>query len=424
MKKHGKGYDTCLLPPDCEWTCEDIPKELPHYYSGRMLTARDMRDEQAFLLSRLRLRHRLFHGWGVVCGLEVCPHPDPNCRDHVIVKPGIAIDCCGNDIFVCDPCILKIPPLPDPDPCPPEDDDYGKEEDKRSDDDAPERSYEQRPDKDEKHTDPYKPDPHKPEPEWGPYVICLSYRRKGIEPRPVLDDDCGCDAKRTAPTRMRESFGLKVVPREELSDECWPGGKDGACGCGCKEAGAVDCFKPDCPFGDCLPLALLTHADGGLHIDTLGRPEVVTTLRQHTRISSINWPHGGLIAPEVLRDDMNGEFVVSFTAPLQKAETGTGISRFTFEITYSGIQNDVEFLPCEDEPYLSEDGCSAHYPIHGKLLDKIDRLSNRDIRVRLRGDFILDTHGRPIDADFLRGVMPTGNGTSGGTFESWVTTDR
>ena len=57
-------------------------------------------------------------------------------------------------------------------------------------------------------------------------------------------------------------------------------------------------------------------------------------------------------------------------------------------------------------------------------VEKIDRLSNRDLRICLRGDFILDTHGRPIDADFLRGVMPTGNGTSGGTFDSWLITKR
>src|SRR3546814_2046198 len=85
--------------------------------------------------SRLLLQIRLFHGWGVVVGLDVCSHPDPACRDrYVVVEPGIAIDCCGNDIFVCEPCVVEIPPLPKPHPCepddserdPPERDHYGK----------------------------------------------------------------------------------------------------------------------------------------------------------------------------------------------------------------------------------------------------------------------------------------------------------
>src|SRR3546814_19593417 len=103
MSKTRHPHGPCLLPPACEKDCDDVPRELPHYFTGRVLTARDLRDEQGYVLSRLRLRNRLFHGWGVVCGLDVCSHPDPACRDrYVVVEPGIAIDCCGNDIFVCE----------------------------------------------------------------------------------------------------------------------------------------------------------------------------------------------------------------------------------------------------------------------------------------------------------------------------------
>src|SRR3546814_15180373 len=95
MSKTRHPHGPCLLPPACEKDCDDVPRELPHYFTGRVLTARDLRDEQGYVLSRLRLRNRLFHGWGVVCGLDVCSHPDPACRDrYVVVEPGIAIDCC------------------------------------------------------------------------------------------------------------------------------------------------------------------------------------------------------------------------------------------------------------------------------------------------------------------------------------------
>src|SRR3546814_5227277 len=99
---------------------------------------------------------------------------------------------------------------------------------------------------------------------------------------------------------------------------------------------------------------------------------------------------------------MGGRLEIGFTAPLAPSDpdTGTGISRFTFEVTFSGVQRDVEFLPTEDEPYLSEDGCTAYYPIDKGLLRKIEGLGFRDLRVRLRGDFVLDTDGHPIDADF------------------------
>src|SRR3546814_7097624 len=83
MSKTRHPHGPCLLPPACEKDCDDVPRELPHYFTGRVLTARDLRDEQGYVLSRLRLRNRLFHGWGVVCGLDVCSHPDPACRDQI-----------------------------------------------------------------------------------------------------------------------------------------------------------------------------------------------------------------------------------------------------------------------------------------------------------------------------------------------------
>jgi hypothetical protein len=50
---------------------------------------------------------------------------------------------------------------------------------------------------------------------------------------------------------------------------------------------------------------------------------------------------------------------------------------------------------------------------------ELRRLRAAFVRVRLLGDFVLDAHGNPVDAEFLGGVLPTGDGTAGGTFESW-----
>ena len=41
------------------------------------------------------------------------------------------------------------------------------------------------------------------------------------------------------------------------------------------------------------------------------------------------------------------------------------------------------------------------------------------ILIQLKGDFVLDKNANPLDANHLKGDIPTGNGTSGGLFESW-----
>jgi hypothetical protein len=54
---------------------------------------------------KLRLT-RYRHGWGVVCGLEV--RCDPEQASGVIVEPGYAVSCCGDDIIVCEPTAFDL----------------------------------------------------------------------------------------------------------------------------------------------------------------------------------------------------------------------------------------------------------------------------------------------------------------------------
>ena len=69
----------------------------------------------------------------------------------------------------------------------------------------------------------------------------------------------------------------------------------------------------------------------------------------------------------------------------------------------------------------------AFIPWKGTLSDQIDNF----VFISLRGDFIVDTNGRAIDAEFVRGQLPSGArpagsiyGTQGGTFESWFFMSR
>ena len=64
--------------------CVPIPDfERLNYYYGQALGVADFQTEQTYFLEKLRLHNRCFHGYGIVCGLEVKPVPtDEDCDDY------------------------------------------------------------------------------------------------------------------------------------------------------------------------------------------------------------------------------------------------------------------------------------------------------------------------------------------------------
>jgi hypothetical protein len=72
--------------------------ERPRFFSGQLLSEAELNGETDYILAKQRLHNRYLHGVGTVCGLEVVCS---NCDGQVIIKPGYAIDPCGNDIIVC-----------------------------------------------------------------------------------------------------------------------------------------------------------------------------------------------------------------------------------------------------------------------------------------------------------------------------------
>lgn len=77
-----------------------------NYFTGKLLSERDLVDEQEYYMGKRRLHNRLLHGWGVVCGLRVIPTSPPSRK--VSVEPGLAIDCAGNEIIVPKPYVLDV----------------------------------------------------------------------------------------------------------------------------------------------------------------------------------------------------------------------------------------------------------------------------------------------------------------------------
>jgi hypothetical protein len=66
------------------------------YFTGKLLSAEDFKGEQEYLIARLRRHNRFLHGWGVVAGLTV----DLAHGDTVVIQPGLAIDCAGNELVL------------------------------------------------------------------------------------------------------------------------------------------------------------------------------------------------------------------------------------------------------------------------------------------------------------------------------------
>lgn len=80
---------------ECD-SCQGQGIVRPRFFAGQLLTEDDLQLLTDYVGHKNRLHNRHLFGAGVVCGLEVTCHP---CGDgRVIVHPGYALDCCGNDL--------------------------------------------------------------------------------------------------------------------------------------------------------------------------------------------------------------------------------------------------------------------------------------------------------------------------------------
>ncbi|EOD63169.1 hypothetical protein [Amycolatopsis vancoresmycina] len=70
----------------------------PRFFAGQLLTEDDLGLLVTYLTGKNRLHNRSLSGPGVVCGLEVSC--DPCGGGDVVVHPGHALDCAGNDIVL------------------------------------------------------------------------------------------------------------------------------------------------------------------------------------------------------------------------------------------------------------------------------------------------------------------------------------
>src|SRR5215218_2342120 len=142
--------------------------ERNRYFDGKLLTARDMTAEQTFLTGKNRLHNSRLHGVGTVCGLKVVQHENDACLDkYVLLEPGLALDCRGNEILVPEQVQIDI---------------HHQVEAAQEGENAATFTDGQE------------------------LFIHLAYRECDTEKTPALLDDCGCGDGATEFSRTREGF--------------------------------------------------------------------------------------------------------------------------------------------------------------------------------------------------------------------------
>jgi hypothetical protein len=366
-------------------SCESIPVERMRWFTGRFVTARDLTDEQRYMVQRRWLINRMLHGEGVLCGLEVVPHERDDCAATTVwIEPGIALDCRGRELI--SPCRLCV-------------------------------------------TWPSPAEPGCDPPRHEEKLLVIRYCEEAVDPQYAMLSDCTCQGGKEA-SRIREQVAWKLAGRDELL-HCWPDEHPLVHDdCDERSGGHSGCIEPYCRCDGWVPLAVLTRREGGpIHISDLlvGRLPAAGYL---TKISRINWPHGGELELDELIE-RRGRLEVDFDRPLLEADSDArGINQFTFRVQYGGLERNLEFLPSpEDSPAL-EDRTKAVFTIERGLWDRESHPPKRRetwqsslrgsfVIVTLLCDFILDCHGNPVDGDHLRGRLPSGSGTPGGVFRSW-----
>lgn len=406
------------------------------YYYGKLMTADDYRLEQCYFNRKRWLINKMTIGSGVVCGLDVVNFDDDLTK--VIVKRGMAIDCAGREIVVCEDQEVKL--IPEEDPC------------KQKGGQASE-------------ADPVMLD------------ICIEFRE--CESHQVKIKPAICD--RDDPyefNHIRDSFEIHVYLHDEGEGEessktyCPLDEKVGLPeGTGNAQIAEIEgktlqqylCEEiseecPDSPYAPCVHLATVTvepvnssyqvvvDTDDNVAINNCGdnrRKLVYSNALLYDlihcfhgdlpHIIDINWwqYHGEDVAWGNFVDLINAGFEVTFDTEMAP-ET---INRFTFLFsvittgTKAGYRKreyvyleTVEKSDTDNNKFtitLDENWIVDELGEKGYSMLKNETSLGFDVEIILRGSHIMSKDGKALDGDFIGGKLPSGNGTQGGDFVSW-----
>lgn len=147
------------------------------YFHGMLMTDRDFREEQLYHIEKRKMLNRTLHGWGVVCGLGITGKIGGS---TITIGPGVALDCHGNEIVICDPYSIDLtsnPCMGTPHKKPVTAKDCQQKEDVKKSN----ISY-----------------------------ICIRYNEVPTDPVPAYAPGGGCEEKACDNSRIREGFCIKT----------------------------------------------------------------------------------------------------------------------------------------------------------------------------------------------------------------------
>ena len=410
-------------PCTCD-ICKVRRFERNHYYHGKMLSARDLADEQKYFNEKRWLINRAILGWGIVCGLDASL--DPSC---LVVEPGLALDCCGHEILVCERLTLSLETF------------QRALGGNRPVDGAQGRPFDAAQGKPQTQYQGQTP------PSSVRWVLCLEYKERCTEPvKPVG----GCSSKNGSEyNRIQDDYVLTI--REW--DKACPDDHDDVCcpvpGLGSKTSlhHALTERAKKCPHcKDCACVVLATGTfDGSAQPPTVTldpdswkyrrlvytNPALASVIRCfHSglpHITWINWPPDTQFKVDDFINRLKDNLQVQFDQPM-RARTVTNLRSCRLSIFFATNDNycPVQMLIPVHRIDYDENTRVATYCFDNECIEqelrKVCRKLRKpaDVELILHGSVIHNEHGRALDAELIDG-FPTGNGVEAGEFIAYYT---
>ncbi len=430
-----------IKPPDdidahqpTQTACDSMPDFTRlRYFYGQMLAAQDLQTEQDYFREKLKLHNRCLHGYGTVCGLKVVaikpPHAyelpakgagyqmpvyDPSRQDdaalvaapqqqggegerradghtRVEIECGMAIDCEGNELIVRHPLQVDLWPA------------LSDVERKEIENAGRAQLY-----------------------------VSICYCVQAIDPvRPVLPDACDAVSE-CVYSKLRDSVKIKVTTKKPNPDHCRDNCCD-KCGDKCLLLAAID-FEKGRP--------LVIHNDVRRWI-AVYKPVTIT---------GISWVHAAdNYSPEEAGRMLEEQgLTIEFSRPILAETVTKGVVEVVIFEGGKGRHSGIYYI--DGDVTVSSDRRRVVFTDpSGESLEHGDR-----VLVIVRTDFILDECCRSVDGNHTGGRVPllesfagnkpqngttspvppcvlpprrygawvSGNGTPGGTFESWFYIQR
>lgn len=385
--------------------------KIPHfernnYYHGKLLTSRDFFAEQCYFNEKRWLVNRMINGWGVVCGCEVLPGENPY---EVKILPGLAIDCCGREILVCDEKVVKL--------------EYTEDECQESKDDI----------------------------DTSEYYIGLEFWDCKTEEVQIGLTACKEEAKCEF-NRIRDYYKVHIFRPSEVDADY----SAGFCPLDEEEAkdlrfyvcekmieGCPEC--PELPRNQAVILAKVTVDKNG-NVDKIeccpyrrqvyGNKMLFDLINCYhgdlPHITGINWTHNKSMSwsefiERIKRDskpDKDGQgFQVTFDKDIGGVDENTFLLMVKFIDTEGGYIHYWQ-IPGEVE-YVNDNAIfTATFKVNQSWYKDILGYSfihgGADFQIIIKGDHIVDKDkNRALDANYNGRNLPSGNGTQGGDFFSW-----